>query len=142
MAKNTDLSTLIRLRRWGVDERRRDLALLYSQASEIDARAEALVGELGREQQAAAGETDFGFTYSAYGRRVIERRNQMAEEKAEIEDQITAAQERVAEAYRDLKSLEQVQDNRARAAEEELKRTEQAGLNEIASRRHFRDSEF
>lgn len=142
MAKNKDLSTLIRLRRWEVDERRRDLALLYSQANEIDARAEALVGELGREQQAAAGEADFGFTYSAYGQRVIERRKQMAEEKAGIEEQISAAQERVAEAYRDLKSLEQVQDNRARAAEEELKRTEQAGLDEIASQKHFRGSAF
>lgn len=136
MAK--DLKALIRLRRYEVDEKRRDLATLYGEAAALEARRAALEAELQKEQDAASGDAAFGFTYAAYGARAIQRRAALEREVVKLEKRIEKAQICVADAFREAKSLEQVQEARDRAAFEEEKRLEQADLDEYAGQKHVR----
>ncbi|MEX2642781.1 MAG: flagellar FliJ family protein [Acetobacterales bacterium] len=136
------LHALIRLRRHQVDEKRRELAALYGEAARLEAKREALQDELAREQDAAAGEALLGFTYAAYGTRTIQRRKALQREVAALEGRIEQAQVRVADAFRDAKSLEQVQEARDREAAQERKRLEQAELDELAAQKHARGGGF
>jgi flagellar FliJ protein len=108
------LDSLIRLHRWQVDERRRQVA-------ELDALAEKLRQELARlaeertSEQAAAGASFLArHVYPGYLRRAMERQKTLEQSLAETETQTLAAREALAEAFQELKRYEVAQANRER----------------------------
>ncbi|HXA69716.1 MAG TPA: flagellar FliJ family protein [Stellaceae bacterium] len=108
------LDSLIRLHRWQVDERRRQVA-------ELDALAEKLRQELARlaeertSEQAAAGASFLArHVYPGYLRRAMERQKTLEQSLAETEAQTLAAREALAEAFQELKRYEVAQANRER----------------------------
>lgn len=67
------IGTLIRIKRWELDQKRRALADLEGLHQELRERAAALEQRLAAEQDAARDDT-LRFAYAAYARRAIEQR--------------------------------------------------------------------
>ena len=137
MAKK--LKTLIRLHKWTVDERRRELGILLAREDELQAILTGLEQELLAEQKTAAEDpTLAGFSYGGYAQRYLEMKGNLLRLLGAVGREILAAQERLAAAYRELKTYEEVEKNRARKELVEANRKEQRTLDEIAGMRHQR----
>ncbi len=133
MAKN--LKNLIRLHEWQVDEKRRKVGTLLSLVADLELQARRLEDELVAEQAAAAAApAEAGFLYGRYAETVIERRRRIADSIAKAEEEITAAQGELRDAYRELKKFEIAQENRNKREAYEQARKEQAFLDDIGLR--------
>jgi flagellar export protein FliJ len=134
-----DLHTLIRLRKWEVDEKQRAVAALLRREEAVLAAQRALAEEIEREK-AFVGQADVQatFTFSAYLERCEERRQDMDKALAEVRHMIDAARDELAEAYRRLKTFEVTQEQREDAEEKEFNRREQIDLDEIGLNLHRR----
>ncbi len=133
------LKTLIRLNKFNVDEKRRVLTALQAREDQILADMEAAKDRLHHEQTVAAGDsTGAGFYYGSYASAYLRRREQMAAQLAAVRQQIVAARDDLAEAYRELKTFEISQANRDTREQEERDRTEQAVMDEIGQTLHRR----
>jgi flagellar export protein FliJ len=126
------LDSLIRLHRWQVDERRRQVA-------ELDALGEKLRQELARlaeehtNEQAAAGASFLArHVYPGYLRRAMERQKTLEQSLAETETQTLAAREALAEAFQELKRYEVAQANRERLRISAATRRERLETDAIA----------
>ena len=138
MEKN-DLHTLIRLRKWDVDERQRALAVLLRQEEGVIERQAALEAEVVREMAIASGlPADQRGTLSGYLKRCDHFRAALKAALQDIRQRIAVAQDHLAEAYRRLKTFEVTQDQRDLAAEKEEARLETLELNEIGLNLHRR----
>lgn len=137
MAKN--LKGLIRLHQWMVDEKRRKLGDLLKMLAELEEQSRQLETEVVEEQKAATNAPETaGFLYGNYARRVIERRERLAQSIASMETQIAAAREELNGAYRELKKFQVAQDVRDRREALEAARREQGVLDEIGLTMHRR----
>lgn len=138
MAKK-DLHTLIRLRKWDVDEKQRALAVLLRQEEEVILRQAALEEEVASEI-AFTGTlpADQRGTLAAYLKRCDDFRMRLADLLAEVRRQIVGAQNELAEAYRRLKTFEVTQKARDAAVAAEENRLEQIELNELGLELHRR----
>lgn len=126
------LPTLIRLRKWELEEKRRkvaDLEALLAQLGEAIAR---LDDEVEMEQAVATASGEVNFAYGPYAAAAVERRRTLKASQEDVKQQIIAAQEEVAIAYQELKKYEVAQSNRRRRAREEQNRREQIILDDIA----------
>ena len=138
MAKK-DLHTLIRLRKWDVDEKQRALAVLLRQEEEIIARQADLEAEVESELAFTATlPADQRGTLAAYLKRCDEFRQRLAGVLEEVRRQIAGAQNELAEAYRRLKTFEITQEARDAAEAAEERRAEEIELNELGLELHRR----
>lgn len=138
MAKK-DLHTLIRLRKWDVDEKQRALAVLLRQEEEVIVRQAELEAEVESELAFTATlPADQRGTLAAYLKRCDEFRQRLASVLEEVRRQIAGAQNELAEAYRRLKTFEITQDARDAAEEAEERRLEEIELNELGLELHRR----
>ncbi len=126
------LNSLIRLRRWEVDERQRALAetvrvaeALHQDLADLDAAMTA--------EQAAAREApaEWSPSYSAYARVALQRRRTLLAAIAKAEERVGEARERLGEAYRELCKVDIVREERAQQAAEEARHQEQMLLDDI-----------
>ena len=141
MAKNKDLHTLIRLRKWDVDEKQRALAVLLRAEEAVIARQEALEAEIKNEMVLAAKlPADQRQTLYGYLKRCEGHRAALASALADVRQRIAKAQEDLAEAYRRLKTFEVTQEQRDLAEEREENRLETIDLDEIGLNLHRRKS--
>lgn len=134
------LPTLIRVRTWALEEKRRkvaDLEALETQLMEAIAR---LDDEVQLENQVASTDNDARFTYGSYLNAAIERRRTLDASVEDVKRQIEAAREEVTIAYQELKKFEVAQGNRKRRAREESNRREQIVLDEIGLESYRRRS--
>ena len=138
MAKK-DLHTLIRVRKWEVDEKQRAVGLLLRDEEKIIEFQAALDRELEEEKamvsQVAANERG---TFEPYIRRWRQRRNNLDAALILLRRKIEEAREELAEAYRRLKTFEITQDQRDKAEQKEEDRLEQISLDEMGIDLHRR----
>ena len=138
MAKK-DLHTLIRLRKWDVDEKQRALAVLLRQEEGVIERQAALEAEVLAEM-AFAGQlpADQRTTLSGYLKRCENFRAALDAALKDIRQRITGAQDHLAEAYRRLKTFEVTQLQRDLAESREEARLETIELDEVGLNGHRR----
>ena len=129
------IATLIRLKRWTLDEKRRALADLERLRTEMVERASALEKEIAAEQGAAPADV-VQFAYAAYVRRAMGQREALAQSIAGVDAQIAEAQLEIGEVFSELKRYERVQEMADQKAKVEVRRRETAVLDEVAGRRH------
>lgn len=135
--KASDLAALIRLRKWILDERQRELAALTAREEQLIQYGRELERQLVREGQIAlADPTSAGFMFGAFAEGHKKRRERLAITLAAVRKEIEEARERLAEAYRERKTLEEVQKARAIRERTEADRIEQAELDEVAQNQH------
>jgi flagellar export protein FliJ len=132
------LSTLIRMHRHQLDEKRRALTDLENLRADLIRQREKLEAELAVEQEVAKKVEVGAFAYGGFARGVISRREKLQESLTELEGRIAAAQQDVALAFQDLKRHEIALAAKQRRQREEEDRRAQAELDEVSIEMHRR----
>lgn len=128
----SSLKTVIRLYKLQLDEKRRVLAELQNLGDRLKAEIERLREEIVQEQQTARDDFAVSFTYANFAQAALERGRRLGESLAQVEVQIAAATEQMAEAYQELKRFELAEEERLKREKEKLKRKEANMLDETA----------
>lgn len=130
MAKG--LKGVIRLRKWDVDEKRRILRQLQEREDQILDFLRQLQEQVKAEADLARKDTTgVGFTFGAYAQWAKKQRQDLEMVLGHIRNEIEQAQDAVAEAFKDLKTLEIAQENRDAQARQEQDRKTQVMMDEI-----------
>jgi flagellar export protein FliJ len=137
--KSQEIKTLIRVQGWSVDEQRRMLNQLLDREHELIEDGERMDRQLLAEQQVAAADPAMaGFAYVAYAKNHRVKRDNLNTVLTALRVEIEQQREALAEAYRELKVLEEVRKNWLKAEQAEEARREQIDLDEIAQTLHRR----
>ncbi|HKX09961.1 MAG TPA: flagellar FliJ family protein [Stellaceae bacterium] len=126
------LDTLIRLHRWQVDERRRQVAELEGFAEKLRHELVKLAEERAAESQAAGTNLLTRHVYPGYIRRALQRQKTLEQSLAETEQQIVAARDALAEAFQELKRYEVAEAARERLRMSAATRRERIETDAIA----------
>jgi hypothetical protein len=129
------LATLIRLRRWRLDEERRRLTELMVAADQAEERLAALDAEIERERIRAGDEEAF-FAFAAYARRANERRLTAVEATRNAEAAVLAQRDVVLLCHRELRSGELAEQARHDRLKREGERRDQGATDELAILKH------
>lgn len=123
--------TLIRLKRFNVDEKRRRVAQIESMIAEFDRMVLDLDREIAGEEQ-RAGIADLAhFAYPTYAKAARSRRENLRQSADDLKVQLADAQAELGEAFEALKKVEILQD-RERAVERAAEASrEQAAMDSI-----------
>ena len=125
--------TLIRLKKFQVDEKRRKVAQIEAMIAEFDRIATELDREIKVEQDRAGIHDPGHFAYPTYAKAAITRRENLRRSTAELKGQLDEAQAMLGEAFEELKKVEML-DERDQAREKaEASAREQAELDRIAA---------
>ncbi len=128
--------SLIRLHRFQVDERRRQVTDLEGMLEEFHRRENDLDRQVQHEQD-KAGITDIGhFAYPMFAKSMLQRRENILQSIGEISKQLEVAKEVLADSYRDLKKFELVEENRKLRARKEAVRLDQKEMDEVSLNIH------
>jgi len=130
--------TLIRLRRFRVDEMKRRMATLDGMKADGEKKLSDLEDSVARERQ-RAGDSDIGrLAFPSFLRSIETRRENLRATLKEIERERVIAQADLNIAFQELKSLEFATEMQAkRVAEIEMRRS-QSRVDEMALVRHLR----
>ena len=123
--------TLIRLKKFQVDEKRRKVAQIEGMIAEFERMAGDLVREIAVEQELAGINDPAHFAYPTYAKAAIQRRENLKRSADELRGQLDDARAVLAESFEDLKKVELL-DERDQARERaENNAREQAELDGI-----------
>lgn len=134
------LDSLIRINKYKLDERRRQLAELERLVERLHSESHRLEQELTSEQQVAAASLEAGHAYGGYARDIIERRQKLANSIADAENQILAAREALAESFREVKRYEITAANRGTRERLAAERKLRIAQDEVAAQIHRRNA--
>lgn len=133
-----DLKPLIRLNQREVDERRRVLVQLQESQERLAVEREQFEQQVVIERDLAATDLMLAKSYPAFARRVEMMRDGYERRAATLRLEVERAEEAVAEAFRELKKFEQVQEQRDQATKEARRYRETQMFDEVASIRFSR----
>ena len=123
--------TLIRLKKFQVDEKRRKVAQIEGMIAEFERIAGDLEREIKTEQDRAGIHDPGHFAYPTYAKAAIQRRENLKRSADELKVQLNDAKEALSEAYEELKKVELL-DERDQARERaDQAAQEQAELDAI-----------
>jgi len=125
------LHSLIRLHRWQLDERWRDLATLEDLARKLGEERLRLEAEDAREQKAALASPEAARGYAGYAKRLIDRRRKLAQSTAEVAQQIAQAREALSDAFQEVKRYEIAEASRLRLEEQREQKRHQGVLDDL-----------
>ncbi|KMO43771.1 flagellar export protein FliJ [Methylobacterium tarhaniae] len=108
--------TLIRLRRFQADEKRRKVAQIEAMIADFARMAADLDREIGQEEQRAGISDPAHFAYPTYARAAAQRRDNIRRSVEDLDVQLAAAKAALAEAFEELKKVE-ILDDRERSGE-------------------------
>lgn len=114
-----DLSSLIRLHKHELDEKRRVLGEMYNAMAALEAQLRELARALEAEKQAMMSEGEVHFTFANYAASVAKQRKAIEEQEAVLAKKIEIAKDSLMETFSELKKYEMTQAERERIAAEE-----------------------
>jgi len=130
--------TLIRLRRFRVDDFKRRMATLDGMKADVEKKLSDLEESVARERQ-RAGETDIGrLAFPSFLRSIEDRRENLRATLKDIERERVQCQADLTTAFQDLKSLEFANEQQEKRLAEIEARRAQSRLDEMALVRHLR----
>src|SRR5918994_3925330 len=119
--------TLIRLKKFQVDEKRRKVAQIEGMIAEFDRIAGDLEREIKVEQDRAGIHDPAHFAYPTYAKAAIQRRENLKRSADELRTQLDDAKASLGEAFEELKKVELLDERdqlRERAAENAREQSE------------------
>ena len=123
--------TLIRLKKFQVDEKRRKVAQIEGMIAEFQRMAADLEREIVAEQERAGIHDPAHFAYPTYAKAAIQRRENLTRSADELRIQLEDAKALLGEAFEELKKVELLDErDQARERAEENAR-EQADMDSI-----------
>lgn len=130
--------SLLRLKRFRVEEMKRQMATLDSMKLDAERKLSDLEDSVVRERQ-RAGDSDIGrLAFPSFLRSIEVRRENLRATLKDIERERAIAQAELNVAFQDLKSLEFAAEQQARRIAETEARRSQSRLDEMALTRHLR----
>jgi flagellar export protein FliJ len=127
--------TLIRLKKFAVDERRRKMAQLEAMIADFERMAADLEREIATEQDRANIHDPSHFAYPTYAKAAMTRRENLKRSTDELRIQLEDAKSALGEAFEELKKVEML-DQRDQARElAETNAREQRDLDAIGTLR-------
>src|ERR1700688_1811913 len=124
--------TLIRLKKFQVDERRRKVAQIETMIAEFERMAGDLEREITTEQDRAGIHDPAHFAYPTYAKAAIARRENLQRSADELKGQLDDAKAMLGEAFEELKKVELL-DERDQMRERQAENVaEQSDLDSIA----------
>jgi flagellar export protein FliJ len=131
-------NTLIRLRRFRVDDLKRRLATLDAMKADVERKLADLEDSVAREKQ-RAGDSDIGrLAFPSFVKSIEGRRENLRATAKDIERERAQAQDDLTNAFQDLKALEFATEQQQKRAGEIEARRAQSRLDEMALVRHLR----
>jgi flagellar protein FliJ len=124
--------TLIRLKKFQVDEKRRKVAQIEAMIAEFDRMAADLEREIKVEQDRAGIHDPAHFAYPTYAKAAITRRENLKRSAEELRIQLEDAKLGLAEAFDELKKVELLDERDQMREREAQSAAEQAELDGIA----------
>jgi len=132
------MDTLLRLKRFRVDEMKRRIAAIDAMKADLERKLTDLDDNVTREKQ-RAGDSDIGrLAFPSFLRSIEARRENLRITLKEIEREHMAAQIDLSNAFQELKSLEIATEQQAKRLNEIEARRSQSRLDEMALVRHLR----
>jgi flagellar export protein FliJ len=128
--------SLIRLKKFDVDEKRRQVAQIEMMVADFERMAAELDQQIEIEHQKTGISDVAHFAYSTFAKAALTRRDNLLASANGMKDKLEGAQDALAEAIEDLKKVElldQREHQREAAADAKV---EQAEYDEIARIRH------
>ena len=119
--------TLIRLKKFQVDEKRRKVMQIEGMIAEFDRMATDLEREIKTEQDRANIHDPAHYAYPTYAKAAIQRRENLKRSANELRVQLNDAKEALAEAFEELKKVELLDERdqmRERATEAAFEQSE------------------
>jgi flagellar protein FliJ len=130
--------TLLRLKRFRVDEMKRRIAAIDAMKADLERKLADLDDNVAREKL-RAGDSDIGrLAFPSFLRSIEVRRENLRTTLKEIEREHAVALTDLSSAFQDLKSLEIATEQQAKRLSEMQARRAQARLDEMALVRHLR----
>ena len=130
--------TLLRLKRFKVDELKRRLATLDEMKADLDKKLSDLDDTVAREKL-RANDSDIGrLAFPSFLQSIDVRRKNIRNTMKDLERERAQVQDDMTVAFQDLKSFEVAEEERVRRAEEAESRAGQTRLDEMAIVRHLR----
>jgi flagellar FliJ protein len=130
--------TLLRLKRFKVDEMKRRIAAIDAMRTDLERKLSDLDDNVTREKQ-RAGDSDIGrLAFPSFLRSIETRRENLRTTLKEIEREYASAQLDLTDAYQELKSLEFATEQQAKRLAEMQARRQQSRLDEMALVQHLR----
>jgi flagellar protein FliJ len=132
--------TLIRLKKFQVDEKRRKVAQIETMIAEFDRMAGDLEREIRVEQDRSGIHDPAHFAYPTYAKAAIARRENLKRSAEELRIQLEEAKSALGEAVDDLKKVEllgvrdQMRERETQQTEAPLEETELPGLALLRAR--------
>jgi flagellar FliJ protein len=131
-------NSLIRLKRFQVDEKRRQVTQIEMMIAEFERMAAELDDQILAEQK-RVGITDVThFAYPTFAKAAMQRRDNLLVSADDLRGQLDAARAQLSEAVEDMKKIELIEERdglRERAAADQA---EQDALDEVATRLSYR----
>ena len=128
--------TLIRLKKFQVDERRRKVAQIEGMIAEFERMAGDLDREIKSEQDRAGIHDPGHFAYPTYAKAAMQRRENLQRSADELKAQLEAATAALAEAFEEMKKVELLDERDQMRDREEANAREQAELDAIGMMRN------
>jgi flagellar export protein FliJ len=130
--------TMLRLKRFRVDDLKRRLATLDEMKADLDKKLTDLDDSVAREKQ-RANDSEIGrLAFPSFLQSIEVRRVNIRATMKELERERATVQEDLAAAFQDLKSFELAEQERERRVSETQARAAQVRMDEIAIVRHLR----
>ena len=132
--------TLVRLKRFQVDEKRRRVLQIETMIAEFDRMANDLSREIGVEEQRAGISDPAHFAYPTYAKAATQRRDNLRRSAAELQGQLDEAKAELGVAFEDLKKVEILEDRERSSERADAAARDQAAMNQIGLARASRPS--
>jgi flagellar protein FliJ len=123
--------TLIRLKKFNVDERRRKVMQIESMIAEFERMGTELEREIKIEQERAGINDPGHFAYPTYAKAAIQRREKLKQSANELKAQLNDAKELLTEAFEELKKVELLEERDQKRERAEAAAKEQSELDAI-----------
>ena len=128
--------TLIRLKRFQVDERRRRVAQIESMISEFERISNDLERDIKVEQDRSGIHDPGHFAYPTYAKAAIQRRDNLKRSANDLKTQLDDAKAALGEAFEEMKKVELLDERDQMREREEIAAREQAELDAIGLMRN------
>jgi flagellar protein FliJ len=102
--------SLIRLKRFQVDEKRRQVAQIETMIAEFERMAKDLDDQINTEQERSGIRDVSHFAYPTFAKAAMQRRDNLLASAKELRDQLASAQAECAEAVEELEKIQAIAD--------------------------------
>lgn len=127
--------SLIRLKKFNVDEKRRQVMQIEMMVADFERMASELDHQIEIEQTKTGISDVAHFAYSTFAKAALQRRDNLLASANDMRGKLETAQDQLAEALEDLKKVELLDQREHQRERDEQNKIEQAEFDEVARQR-------